>query len=53
LVKVYVLNAGYIFWFLYGSVKPFLLQRQKDRIQFIGSTQKEIRDTLTETIDPS
>jgi len=32
MVKVYILNAGYIFWFIYGSVKPFLLQRQRDRI---------------------
>ncbi len=49
--RVFNLNGGMIFSGIYWSIKPFLLERQRNRAVFVDSTQQAIKDALTTLID--
>ena len=48
--KVLVLNPGYVFSMMYSSVKPFLLERQRQRIVFVETGKEAIKNELLKLI---
>ena len=45
------MKAGYTFNIIYGTIKPFMKQRQKDRVESIGYSNAEILKALTTLIE--